>query len=128
MKKMSALEAIRKHCLLCFQNSSQGVAECALNNCPLWPYRLGGRPEGIPHRPLKACRAFCVEQCQAGQAAEVETCQGSKLALGPCPLFNFRKGRSPNVSPATRTRHRETALKQGRKPPTPGTPGPLQLA
>ena len=122
MSTFTPFEAIRKHCLMCFQNSLAGIRECADTLCPLWPYRLGTRPDGLPHRPLKACRRFCVEQCLAGEASEVKSCQGDKAVLGPCPLYRFRMGRNPNISEATRAKQRETALRQQRVPPNKRNP------
>lgn len=66
----SALKAIHKHCLMC-GNEQRGnsTKTCNYPACPLWPYRMGTRPaDGSPHRPLKACRSFCVNECQAEQA------------------------------------------------------------
>lgn len=102
----SALKAIHKHCLMC-GNEQRGNATktCNYPACPLWPYRMGTRPaDGSPHRPLKACRSFCVNECQAEQAQQVKDCQGDTWVVGPCPLYRFRMGRNPNISQEARAR------------------------
>ena len=101
----TALEAIHKHCLMCVNGYRDILRTCEYKACPLWPYRMGTRPaDGIPHRPLKACRCFCVDECQAEQASQVPGCQGNTWVVGPCPLYKFRMGKSPNISQEARAR------------------------
>ena len=106
----SALKAIREHCVLCVNGKAQRsnmeiIETCEIPACPLLPYSMGSRPtDGTPHRPLKACRRFCVEECQAEQAQQVKDCQGDTWVVGPCPLYKFRMGKSPNVSLEARTK------------------------
>lgn len=40
----SRLKAIRRECLMCQGNSSEGVRECPSTHCALYPYRLGHMP------------------------------------------------------------------------------------
>ena len=106
----TALEAIHKHCLMCVNGYRDILRTCEYKACPLWPYRMGTRPaDGIPHRPLKACRRFCVDECQAEQAHQVQGCQGNTWAVGPCPLYKFRMGKSPNISQETKEKRRANA-------------------
>lgn len=111
----SALKAIREHCVLCVNGKAQKsnleiIKTCEHEKCPLWPYRMGVRPtDGTPHRPLKACRTFCVEECLAGVPSEVPTCQGDQWVIAPCPLYPFRMGKNPNISPAARERMKDRA-------------------
>lgn len=48
-KRASRRKAIRKFCFSCAwrpgKNKKQGVADCTSTVCPLWPFRLGKRPE-----------------------------------------------------------------------------------
>jgi len=37
-------KAIRLHCLDCVCGSSSEVRQCAIQQCTLWPYRLGRQP------------------------------------------------------------------------------------
>ena len=102
MKKLSAFEAIRKFCLQCQAGVSANVTECQHTACPFYAYRLGVALPAGKHRPLKTIRAYCVEECQAGNQGQVDDCQGDTAAAGPCPAFLFRMGKSPNVTAGTR--------------------------
>ena len=109
MRKLTALESIRKLCLECEGGSPAQVADCLHPACPFYAYRFG---ESLPvgkHRPLKAIRTYCVEKCQAGCAGEVPDCQGNKAVLGPCPAFPFRMGKNPNITAETREKRKEHA-------------------
>ena len=104
---LSPLQAIHHHCALCVapgdrRTNNAEIARCAYTACPLFFYRLGKMPslgEVEKVSPLKACRAFCLEECQGGgrhKAMEVKTCRGDAWTIAPCPLYPFRFGRSPN--------------------------------
>lgn len=42
---LTPIKAIRAKCLDCSNDSFLEVKECAVNNCPLYPYRFGKRPK-----------------------------------------------------------------------------------
>ena len=44
MSKVSPLKAIRLKCLDCSGGSAQEVKNCALSECPLFPYRFASNP------------------------------------------------------------------------------------
>lgn len=44
---MTPIKSIRAKCLDCCCGSFQEVKECAVKNCPLYPYRLGKRPKAV---------------------------------------------------------------------------------
>jgi len=50
------LKAIRAKCLECTCGSAAGVRHCDLQECPLWPFRMGknpfAKPRGLPYQPL----------------------------------------------------------------------------
>ena len=112
MKKFSALEAIRRFCVQCEGDSPTNVTECLYKACPFYAYRLGVALPAGKHRPLKAIRTFCLEECQAGSQCQVEGCQGDTAAAGPCPAFQFRMGKSPNVTTETREKRRAANFRQ----------------
>ena len=112
MKKLTALEAIRKFCLQCQGGVSANVTECQYAACPFYAYRLGVALPAGKHRPLKTIRAYCVEECQAGNQGQVDDCQGDTAAAGPCPAFPFRMGKSPNVTAGTREKRRAANFRQ----------------
>ena len=112
MRKISALEAIRRFCVQCEGDSPTSVTECLYKACPFYAYRLGVALPAGKHRPLKAIRTFCLEECQAGSQCQVEGCQGDTAAAGPCPAFPFRLGKSPNVTTETREKRRAANFRQ----------------
>ena len=112
MKKLTALEAIRKFCLQCQGGISANVTECQHSACPFYAYRLGVALPAGKHRPLKTIRAYCVEECQAGNQGQVDDCQGDTAAAGPCPAFPFRMGKSPNVTTETKEKRRAANFRQ----------------
>ena len=112
MRKFSALEAIRRFCVQCEGDSPTNVTECLYKACPFYAYRLGVALPAGKHRPLKAIRTFCLEECQAGSQCQVEGCQGDTAAAGPCPAFPFRLGKSPNVTTETREKRRAAYFRQ----------------
>ena len=112
MRKVSALEAIRRFCVQCEGDSPTNVSECLYKACPFYAYRLGVALPAGKHRPLKAIRTFCLEECQAGNQGQVEGCQGDTAAAGPCPAWPFRLGKSPNVTTETREKRRAAYFRQ----------------
>lgn len=112
MKKLSALEAIRKFCLQCQDGVSANVTECQYAACPFYAYRMGVALPAGKHRPLKTIRAYCVEECQAGNQGQVEGCQGDTAVAGSCPVFPFRMGKSPNITAETRAKRRAANFRQ----------------
>ena len=42
--QLTPVKAIKKHCLECSGNSKKELRECVINNCPLYPYRMGKNP------------------------------------------------------------------------------------
>lgn len=112
MKKLSALEAIRKFCLQCQDGVSANVTECQHTACPFYAYRLGVALPAGKHRPLKTIRTYCVEECQAGNQGQVEGCQGDTAVAGSCPVFPFRMGKSPKVTVETRAKRRAANFRQ----------------
>ena len=111
--KRSPLESIRAFCIECQGGSFQSVTECTDAACPFSPYRHGvPLPKGH-HAPLRACKRYCHESCQAdGGRDEVVACRGDEAVLGPCSVFPFRLGRNPNISDATREKARQRELRK----------------
>ncbi len=106
MKKLSALEAIRKFCLQCQGGVSANVTECQHTACPFYAYRLGVALPAGKHRPLKTIRTYCVEECQAGNQGLVEGPRGHRHRwLLPClPVSYGQKpeyyGRNESKTPS----------------------------
>lgn len=97
MKSLTPLKAIRLRCLDCSGYSIKEVKECACNKdagaiqeCPLYPYRLGRRPKEKPkYTPIKAIRKYCL-WCCAGSRKEVRECR-----IKNCSLHYYRQGKNP---------------------------------
>ncbi len=53
MPRNTPLKAIKKKCLECSGGDKQEVRQCALRQCPLFPYRLGLDPEAPGELPLE---------------------------------------------------------------------------
>jgi hypothetical protein len=49
---LTPIKAIRAKCLDCSAGSDSEVRSCTISACPLWPYRMGKRPE-IPGKPKR---------------------------------------------------------------------------
>ncbi|OGU41037.1 MAG: hypothetical protein A2315_10895 [Ignavibacteria bacterium RIFOXYB2_FULL_35_12] len=51
-KNLSPLKSIRKNCLECSNQQPKEVKECHIEDCPLYPFRLGKNPhrKGIGNR------------------------------------------------------------------------------
>jgi len=112
--KRSPLEAIRRFCIECQGDlaNAQYVTACRYTVCPFHAYRHGTQPDGQPHRPLSAIKAYCFDNCLPGASREaIADCQGDKAFTGPCPVFPFRLGVNPNISAETREKLRQIALK-----------------
>lgn len=39
------MKAIRAKCIDCCCGDKKEIRECTIEKCPLWPYRMGHRPE-----------------------------------------------------------------------------------
>lgn len=77
-------QAIRLRCLDCSGFSAKEVSKCDHTWCELHPFRLP-RTKQDPKARDKAIKAYCKNNCMAGQQKEVELCP----SLG-CPLYKFR--------------------------------------
>ena len=44
-KLKTPIKAIREHCIDCSGGSFKEVKECVIHKCPLYPYRMGRRPD-----------------------------------------------------------------------------------
>ena len=105
MKPLSPLQAIHEFCKQCQGSRLTAILDaCNDRKCPFWGYRLGKAISEGKHRPTKAVRAYCLNQCQAGEGGyqEVKQCQGNSPAhpgFEPCPLYRFRLGKNPNRKP-----------------------------
>lgn len=109
--KRSPLKAIRTFCIECQGESFQAVTECTDTACAFYPYRHGAALEKGRHSPVRACRAYCSDNCLAGAGHEaVKDCGGDTALLGPCPVFPFRMGTNPNVTAETRAKARQRVL------------------
>lgn len=95
--RKSPLQAIRAFCKECQGGSLPGVTACGDVGCSFFPYREGVALPSGQHKPTSAIKLYCREACQAGEGrSEVKGCQGSKAAIGSCPVFPFRLGTNPN--------------------------------
>ena len=86
---MTPMKAIRARCLDCSGGSSKEVRSCTINDCPLYEYRLGHRPQQKILTPMKAIRAHCVSCCN-GSTREPSLCTAEK-----CPLQPYKLGKRP---------------------------------
>lgn len=43
-KRFSPVKAIKRHCLDCSGSSKKEVRECIIQDCPLYPFRMGKNP------------------------------------------------------------------------------------
>ena len=44
MKRITPIRSIRRKCLECSNGSPLEVKECPIDDCPIYPYRLGKNP------------------------------------------------------------------------------------
>lgn len=44
MKVLTPIKAIRAYCIECSGGMTKEVKLCTVENCPLYPYRMGKRP------------------------------------------------------------------------------------
>lgn len=49
--RMTPMKAIRKKCLDCCAGQVAEVRRCTVENCPLFPYRMGHKPKGYANTP-----------------------------------------------------------------------------
>jgi len=95
-RRLTPVKAIRKKCLDCSETSNE-IRNCpcfedngAIQKCPLYPYRMGKRPnEKAKYTPVKAIRRYCL-WCCCGDARLVKEC-----TVKDCPLWNYRMGTNP---------------------------------
>jgi len=52
MKILRPLKAIRAKCLDCCGGSAREVALCEIEDCPLFPYRFGKRPQTLQKKAV----------------------------------------------------------------------------
>lgn len=86
---MTPLKAIRAKCLDCSGGSAKEVRSCTFNDCHLYEYRFGHRPQEKKLTPMKAIRAHCVSCCE-GNNREPALCTANK-----CPLHAYKLGKRP---------------------------------
>lgn len=89
-KPMSARKAIRLHCLECCNGSQFEVANCTVERCSHFNFRMGVRGPDQDTSPAKALRGRCLDCGQSKQA--VRLCQ-----VDECPSHPFRFGKSPYI-------------------------------
>lgn len=80
----SPLKSIRRTCINC-AHGFKGIAECEVEDCPFYPFRMG-RGRG---RYLKAIRKRCL-WCMGGQQSLVPACTERE-----CPSWPYRMGHRP---------------------------------
>jgi hypothetical protein len=114
-KRLSPLKAIRAFCVWCCGGSAHEVNLCPAgpdkrHPCDLWPYRMGGIPQGASRSLMRAIKARCLDcmpdgpaDCDASQAYEIHP---------PCPCWPYRLGRNPNIGEETREKRRERGKRQ----------------
>jgi hypothetical protein len=66
MKALRPLKAIRAKCLDCGGGSQAEVRLCEIEDCPLYPYRLG-------HNPARAGKGGCAKVRGPEKAHEIPT-------------------------------------------------------
>jgi len=71
MKILRPLRAIRAKCLDCCGGSAREVALCEIENCPLFPYRFGKRPQTARRMPVFS------KKTQLYNYSDFETPQGA---------------------------------------------------
>lgn len=126
--KRTPLEAIRQFCIECMGGSYQGVTECVDAACPFRPYRHGSALKKGKRAPVRACKAYCFENCLPGAGADqIRDCGGDTALLGPCPVYPFRLGKNPHLQRALSPERRAALIESGRKYLfTPGAKGALR--
>ena len=80
---MNRRQAIQTKCLSCSGFSIDRVRNCPLNDCLLFPFRMGVGKQDPKNRD-RAIRAYCVS-CMGQQKRAVKSCPSSQ-----CPLYPFR--------------------------------------
>jgi len=91
---MTPLQAVRKFCLSCVENSGE-VENCTADGsggfevCVFHPYRFGKNPENGPALKLSTFRKFCL-WCMGGDRDLVEVCNEKGCFIHP-----YRLGHNP---------------------------------
>jgi hypothetical protein len=77
LSKLNALRAIRRKCLDCSGGSSAEVRQCAIPNCPLYPFRFGKRPRTQQRERSPAQKAADARNAerlrQRGRGADIDS-------------------------------------------------------
>lgn len=110
-RKFSALESIRKFCVVCMGGSYQLIAECPDSHCPLHDHRLGEAPDSA-RPPVRAIRRQCL-LCCGGDRDQVRTCpasSGVRPPYSPCYLWRYRLGSRPEIFERRKKKARRTLL------------------
>lgn len=53
-RKRISVKTIRKHCIICTNNSYDAIRECPSTECPLYPFRMSSNPNYGKDRELKS--------------------------------------------------------------------------
>lgn len=112
LRKLSALESIRKFCVACMGGSYLLVAECPDSSCPLHAYRMGHAPDEETRPPARAIRRQCLVCC-GGDRERVRACAaspGCKQPYEACALWRYRLGSRPEIFERKKRKARKTLL------------------
>lgn len=93
---LTPIKAIRAYCLWCLNEQQQEVRLCPSVKCPLYPYRMGHRPQkqaagggAVVLTPVKAIRSKCLD-CSGFSTKDARTCP-----FIDCSLSCYRMGHRP---------------------------------
>lgn len=67
---LSAIEAIRAHCLDCCVHSPSEVRNCTAVRCPSWPFRMGRSPWKAKRQISEATKAKLAASLERARAAK----------------------------------------------------------
>ena len=84
-----SIRTIRKYCVECMGDVREMVARCEVEDCALWPMRMGRGSRKSGTTPFKAIKTKCMD-CSRGSRKDVVEC-----VLTHCPLFPYREGKRP---------------------------------
>lgn len=77
---LTPMKAIRRKCLDCSNGSAKEVKECAITTCPLYPFRLGKRPQYEGTK--KPTRSLSAEHLKKLRQARTERYDNNAAAIG----------------------------------------------
>ena len=117
-RDLTPLRAIRLKCLDCNGESSLEVRLCPVSRCPLWPYRLGKKPDFTKYEAIdlqrKPYTAQVIPTAARAIKAKCKDCNGpdfSSCEPGDgyewCPLFQYtqaHKKKRPKLSEEERAK------------------------